>query len=503
MAEPIILETAVKTAHEAYQTTMQETGNPAAALEAAQNSMQQSGAQNNIDPIEVEGLISSPEFQNVMQTPAEDLANMDFNNFGPQDAGQAPMGEPAPAGDIPGFIPFNETGEAVFQETIDMGATPEQAFDAATNAMTELAMEYGMPEGGWEADLTAAQESFDSATSAGTDPAQAFSDSREAGGEAAAEWADGNDVPPAPDNSWSGDPEPFAPIEATGEAVFEVGMDMQLPPEQAFDSATSAMQTTGEAMQLPPECVEQYIEGTQTVFNESMEAGNEPIDSFYAGVAAGSEAAHDYALDNPDAMPPEFPPMEHHQDGIELAALEAFDEAVASGATPEATFEAVANAVQEAGAEQGIPQDVIQTGLEAAESAFNEAQASGEDLEGSMEAAMQEGADTANAYEAEHYPPEGGEPQHMEGQDLPPMDDAHMPPPTGDEGSPDVFAQMQEGYGDDMANADGALAEHAGDMGDSATQAAHADDGSVPPMDGAEHVDMEQGANEPAPVDVV
>lgn len=569
MAE-LTFQDAIKAAHEAYQTTLQQTGDPASALLAAQTSLQDLATANDIPQQEVESVINAPEFQQAMEMSAEEVANLDF---GPDGNDLPPLGEPAmdpnvqadgawgdtgspdspdfdgnfvageagtgdgyvasdpdngdainadqesADGGAPGFIPFDETGSAVFQETLNMGATPEQAFEAATSAMSQLAAEYGMPQGGWEADLTAAESAFSDAIANGSDPVSAFNDARAAGGEAAAEWAAGEapvgeditvqmpdiqaDTPTEGDplvgdggwllmeDSWSGSAEPFMPLDAAGSATFEAGITMQMPYLEAADGATNVMQVVGDAMELPPELTTEYINATEQAFNEGVAAGLPPEEAFYDGLAAGIEAGHEYALENPEAMPEGFPPMDQHQDGIEMAAFEAFETAQAEGLSPEATFEAVASAVQEAGTEQGIPQDVLQAGLDAAQNAFDSANAAGEPVEYAMESAMNAGGEAAHQYEVENYP------EHF---DAAGSENIDVQQPGGI--TDDPFQQMDEGYGDDFAAADGALAENADNLADAAANTAPPPednvDGGLPPLDGGD-----QHMDDATPTDVI
>ena len=82
--------------------------------------------------------------------------------------------------------PMGAVGDAAstaYQNALNEGLQPEQAFDAAATAATAAGQEAGIPAEALETAISSAQEAFSSALSAGEDPSAAF----EAAGDAVQE----------------------------------------------------------------------------------------------------------------------------------------------------------------------------------------------------------------------------------------------------------------------------------------------------------------------------
>ena len=81
--------------------------------------------------------------------------------------------------------------DAAFEQALNDGASPEEAFQAATDAAEEAAIEAGIPPEEIQASSEAAKEAFDQALEEGMDPRESFNAATEAVGFNAVDQFDG------------------------------------------------------------------------------------------------------------------------------------------------------------------------------------------------------------------------------------------------------------------------------------------------------------------------
>ena len=95
--------------------------------------------------------------------------------------------------------------DAAFEQALNDGASPEEAFQAATDAAEEAASEAGFPPEEVQARTEAAKEAFDQALEEGKDPEECFDEASDAAG-----FNEGDQPPPFDGEHQEGEqPPPF------------------------------------------------------------------------------------------------------------------------------------------------------------------------------------------------------------------------------------------------------------------------------------------------------
>ena len=80
------------------------------------------------------------------------------------------------------FTQVGGAADAAFEQALNDGASPEEAFQAATDAAEEAAIEAGIPPEEVQARTEAAKEAFDQALEEGKDPEVCFGEASDAAG---------------------------------------------------------------------------------------------------------------------------------------------------------------------------------------------------------------------------------------------------------------------------------------------------------------------------------
>ena len=174
---------------------------------------------------------------------------------------------------VDGVNPLEAIGEAAgaaFGEALADGATAEDAFAAAADAVSTTASDLGMSEEISGSVIASAQEAFDTAIADGASPEDAF----EAAGDGARE-AYGN------------------PLEAVGEAAraaFEGALADGATAEDAFTSATDAASATASDYGFSAEQIDPVMTTAQEAFDAAIADGASPEDAFEAAGDAVREA---------------------------------------------------------------------------------------------------------------------------------------------------------------------------------------------------------------------
>ena len=161
------------------------------------------------------------------------------------------------------------------------------------------------------------------------------------------------------------------------------GMDPGAAAQAAGDAASAAASEAG----FPPEMIETAMNAGMESFQSNMDAGMPPGEcmegAMNAGMDAGSEAFG-------DAMP-----------DFDAIGLDAFNEAIANGASPQEAGEAAGNAIETAATDFGMPPEMLEAGMNAAQDTFNDALANGASPEEAFGSAMEAGGNAADGMMAD------------------------------------------------------------------------------------------------------
>ncbi|MDC0068789.1 hypothetical protein OAL10_08355, partial [Gammaproteobacteria bacterium] len=155
--------------------------------------------------------------------------------------------------------------DAAFNEALDNGATPEEAFDAACVAAEEVAAEAGIPPEEVQTRIEAAKEAFDQGLEEGKDPDECFDQAGDAAGFNAADQ-----------------------VEDAADAAFNEALDNGASPEEAFDAACVAAEEAAAEAGIAPEEVQARTDAAKEAFDQALEEGKDPEECFdEASDAAG------------------------------------------------------------------------------------------------------------------------------------------------------------------------------------------------------------------------
>ena len=165
-------------------------------------------------------------------------------------------------------------------------------------------------------------------------------------------------------------------MDAFNDAVTN-GMDPGEAAQVAGDAASAAAAESG----FPPEMIETAMNAGMESFQSGMADGMDPgdcmTDAMSAGMDAGSES---FGNGMPD---------------FDAIGMDAFNDALANGATPQEAGEAAGNAVESAATDFGMPPEMLEAGMNAAQDAFNDALANGATPEDAFSSAMDAGGNAA------------------------------------------------------------------------------------------------------------
>jgi hypothetical protein len=270
--------------------------------------------------------------------------------------------------------------------------------------------------------MTTAQEAFDAATADGASPEDAFEAAGDAVREAVGEGGDSGDMDeaamgdmPPPDDTLEGgegddtleggeggdtleggeggDSRDVNPLEAIGEAAgaaFGEALADGATAEDAFTSATDAASATASDLGMSEEISGPVIASAQEAFDAAIADGASPEDAFEA---AGDGAREAYGN-----------PLE----AVGEAASVAFEEALADGATAEDAFTSATDAASATASDYGFSAEQIDPVMTTAQEAFDAATADGASPEDAFEAAgdavreaVGEGGDSGDMDEAD------------------------------------------------------------------------------------------------------
>ena len=160
-----------------------------------------------------------------------------------------------------------------------------------------------------------------------------------------------------------------------------------MDPGDAAQAAGNAASAAASEAGFPPEMIETAMNAGMESFQTNMDAGMPPGEcmegAMNAGMDAGSEAFG-------DAMP-----------DFDAIGLDAFNEAIANGASPQEAGEAAGNAIETAATDFGMPPEMLEAGMNAAQDTFNDALANGASPEEAFGSAMEAGGNAADGMMAD------------------------------------------------------------------------------------------------------
>ena len=164
----------------------------------------------------------------------------------------------------------NSAGDKAFEEALDNGASPEEAFDAACAAREETALEAGIPQEEIEAQTEAAKEAFNQGLEEGKDPKECYDEANDAGGfNEGGQQQPFDEEHPEGEGPEGGQQQPFDEehpegegpdsnnaldqVNSAGDKAFEEALDNGASPEEAFDAACAAREETALEAGIPQE----------------------------------------------------------------------------------------------------------------------------------------------------------------------------------------------------------------------------------------------------------
>ena len=133
------------------------------------------------------------------------------------------------------------------------------------------------------------------------------------------------------------------------------GMDPGEAAQAAGDAAAGAAADAG----FPPGIIDTAMNSGMESFQANMDAGMPPGECMEGAMNAGMDAGS-------GAFGDEMP-------DFNTIGMDAFNEAIANGASPQEAGEAAGNAVETAATDFGMPPEMLEAGMNAAQESFNDA----------------------------------------------------------------------------------------------------------------------------------
>lgn len=184
--------------------------------------------------------------------------------------------------------------------------------------------------------------------------------------------------------------------------AFHQAMRTGAAPGAAFDAAAAAARTMAAQQGLPVGVIDDAIHEARAEFQAALDAGVDPIAAFGDTLGGGEEASPEApaveappVAPEPASPPVDSPPIDNPAPAgdlapspIEVAAREAFNEALGDGATPEQALRFASNAALDLGKAEGVPEDVMESAIGELTRVFMDARDDGADAQASLDAAL-------------------------------------------------------------------------------------------------------------------